>query len=81
MAATKRRKSNVASPKVEGSKSKSVFFASQANKSKNINKKKSENLRMKREAAERRNRGEAWSGYSLDTVNFKKSLTTQTTWW
>ena len=72
MAATKRRKSNVASPKVEGSKSKSVFFASQAKKSKNINKKKSENLRMKREAAERRNRGEAWSGYSLDTVNFKK---------
>ena len=27
---------------------------------------------MKREAAERRSRGNAWSGYSLETVDFKK---------
>ena len=35
------------SNKVEGSKSKSVFFASQAKKSKNINKKKSEIINPK----------------------------------
>ena len=72
MAATKRRKSNVASPRAAGATGNSTFLVPEKKQKNKGNKKKSENLRMKREAAERRSRGNAWSGYSLETVDFKK---------